>query len=82
MQNSNRGVFRLITTIAATLAATVAGAVDITSGDWKFSVDGNINVHYIYSSCESANSAQAIVTVGGACTGTAIAHGGSPESTL
>ena len=43
MQNSNRGVFRLITTIAATLAATAAGAVDITSGDWKFSVDGNIN---------------------------------------
>ena len=71
MQNSNRGVFRLITTIAATLAATAAGAVDITSGDWKFSVDGNINVHYIYSSCESASSAQAIVTVGGACTGTA-----------
>jgi len=52
MQNSNKGAFRLATAIAATLAATAAGAVDIVSGDWKFSVNGNINVHYIYSSCE------------------------------
>jgi predicted porin len=52
MQNSNKGAFRLATAIAATLAASTAGAVDFLSGDWKFSVDGNINVHYIYSSCE------------------------------
>ena len=35
----------------------------------SFSVDGNINVHYIYSSCQSQSSAESIVTVGGACTG-------------
>ena len=40
MQNSNRGAFKLAAAIAATLAATAAGAVDIVSGDWKFSVAG------------------------------------------
>src|ERR1019366_5174337 len=71
MHNSNKGAFRLAAAIAATLAATAAGAVDIVSGDWKFSVNGNINVDYIYSSCQSASSAQKIGTVGGACTGSA-----------
>jgi predicted porin len=71
MHNSNKGAFRLAAAIAATLAATAAGAVDIVSGDWKFSVNGNINVDYIYSSCQSASSAQKIDTVGGACTGSA-----------
>ena len=69
MQNSNRGALKLAAALAATLAATTAGAVDIVSGDWKFSVNGNINVDYIYSSCQSASSAQKIDTVGGACTG-------------
>src|ERR1700736_3041335 len=71
MQNSNMRAFRLAAALAATLAATAAGAVDIVSGDWKFSVNGNINVDYIYSSCQSASSAQKIDTVGGACTGSA-----------
>src|ERR1700730_15805792 len=71
MQNSNKRAFRLAAAFAATLAATAAGAVDIVSGDWKFSVNGNINVDYIYSSCQSASSAQKIDTVGGACTGSA-----------
>ncbi len=71
MQSSNKAAARLGMAIASILAASAAGAVDIESGDWKFSVDGNINVHYIYSSCQSASSAEAITTVGGACTGTA-----------
>jgi predicted porin len=71
MQNSNKRAFRLAAAFAAMLAATAAGAVDIVSGDWKFSVNGNINVDYIYSSCQSASSAQKIDTVGGACTGSA-----------
>ncbi len=71
MQNSNKRAFRLAAAFAATLAATAAGAVDIVSGDWKFSVNGNINVDYIYSSCQSASSAEKIDTVGGACTGSA-----------
>lgn len=55
--------------IAAALAAVFAvpaHAIDMTAGDWKFSVDGNVNVDYIYSKCE--NTPAAIVTVGGACT--------------
>jgi len=71
MQSSNRAAFRLGMAIAGVLGATAAGAFDIESGDWKFSVDGNINVHYIYSSCESTDKAVAITTVGGACTANA-----------
>src|ERR1700688_4533544 len=70
MQNSNKGAFRLAAVAAATLAATAAGAVDIVSGDWKFSVNGNINVHYIYSSCQSLTSSE-LVDGGPACTGSA-----------
>src|SRR5258708_35533106 len=69
MQNSNKRAFRLAAAFAATLAATTAGAVDIVSGDWKFSVNGNINLDYIYSRCQSASSAEKIHTVGGACPG-------------
>jgi predicted porin len=68
MQNSNKGAVRLCVAIAGALAATTAGAVSFESNDWKFSVEGNINVHYIYSSCQSATSAQA-VDGGLACAG-------------
>lgn len=60
--------------IGATLLAVVAlpaMAVDLKTADgsWTFSIDGNVNVDYIWSSCESATSA---VAVGGGltCTGT------------
>jgi hypothetical protein len=69
MQSSNRAAFRLGLAIAGALSASAAGAFDIESGDWKFSVAGNINVHYIYSSCETPDKAVQITTVGGACTG-------------
>jgi predicted porin len=51
------------------LMGTPAGAVDLKTADgaWTFSVDGNVNVHYIYSKCESSPSA---VAGGLACTGT------------
>ena len=68
MQNSNKGAIKLAAAIAGVLGASAAGAVDFQSNDWKFSVDGNINVHYIYSSCQSASSTQA-VDGGLACTG-------------
>src|SRR5882757_6156788 len=71
MQNSNRGAFRVGVAIVGALAASAAGAFDIVSGDWKFSVAGNVNVHYIYSSCESPDKAVPVTTVGGACTGNA-----------
>jgi hypothetical protein len=71
MQSSDKAAFRLGLAIAGVLGASAAGAFDIESGDWKFSVDGNINVHYIYSSCETPDKAVSITTVGGACTGNA-----------
>jgi predicted porin len=71
MQSSNRAAFRLGLAIAGVLGASAANAFDIESGDWKFSVAGNINVHYIYSSCETPDKAVSITTVGGACTGNA-----------
>jgi hypothetical protein len=71
MQNSNSAAFRVCVAIVGALAASAASAFDIVSGDWKFSVAGNINVHYIYSSCESPDKAVPVTTVGGACTGNA-----------
>jgi predicted porin len=71
MQSSNNGALRLGMAIAGVLAASAAGAFDIESNDWKFSVNGNINVHYIYSTCESPSQAVPVTTVGGACTGSA-----------
>ena len=52
------------------LMGTPAGAVDLKTADgaWTFSIDGNVNVHYIYSKCENSPSA---VDGGLACTGTA-----------
>jgi len=49
--------------IAAALAAVcapAAHAVDVTAGDWKLSFDGNVNAHYIYSSCAAADTAKAV----------------------
>ena len=59
--------------VATWCTAMPAAAIDLTSpdGTWKFSLDGNVNVDYIYSNREQASSVKAIVTVGGACTGTA-----------
>jgi predicted porin len=39
--------------------AMPAGAVDLKTGDgsWTFSIDGNVNVDYIFSSCQSAGNA-------------------------
>ena len=38
--------------LASTFLAPAALAVELTAGDWKFSASGNVNVHYIGSSCE------------------------------
>ncbi|HYB34252.1 MAG TPA: porin [Steroidobacteraceae bacterium] len=48
--------------IVLALLATRAAAVDLKSadGEWTFSLDGNVNVYYIFSSCESYSSAVAI----------------------
>lgn len=55
--------------LASTLCSNIALAVEIAAGDWKFSASGNVNVHYIGSSCEEETTPG---VVGGlACRGVA-----------
>ncbi|MGA7824110.1 MAG: hypothetical protein WCA14_07950, partial [Steroidobacteraceae bacterium] len=44
------------------LLTAPAWAVDLSSSDgtWTFSIDGNVNVDYVYSNCQSPTSAAAI----------------------
>jgi predicted porin len=45
-------------------------AVELTAGDWKFTANGNVNVHYINASCEDETAAAAAPVGGGlACIG-------------
>jgi predicted porin len=39
--------------VAAALAPTAPQAVEVAAGDWKFTLNGNVNADYIHSSCES-----------------------------
>lgn len=57
----------LVAAASTLFASASAQAIEMQAGEWKFSVSGNVNVNYIYSSCESADDAAAIVTVGSAC---------------
>jgi predicted porin len=38
--------------VAAVLTTSVVHAVEVTAGDWKFTLNGNVNAYYIYSSCD------------------------------
>jgi len=40
--------------IGAAAFAPAAYAIDVTAGDWKLSITGNVNAHYIYSRCETS----------------------------
>ncbi|MDH4457733.1 MAG: porin [Nevskia sp.] len=55
----------LIAAAVALLSSTGASALELNAGDYKFTVNGNINVHYIYSSCENNAS---LIGGGLACT--------------
>jgi predicted porin len=55
--------------IALCCAAAPASAVEMTAGDWKFTANGNVNVHYIGSSCEDETTPP--VAGGLACRGSA-----------
>lgn len=57
----------IATLVAAAAAVLLAGhapvahAIDLSAGDWKFSITGNVNGSYIYSDCDSSPK----VVVGG-----------------
>jgi predicted porin len=63
----SRQVFGLL--LASALFPHTALAVEIAAGDWKFSASGNVNVHYIGSSCEDETTPG--ITGGLACRGIA-----------
>ncbi|HET7756934.1 MAG TPA: porin [Steroidobacteraceae bacterium] len=69
--------------LAGALLAVIASpawAVDLKTADgtWTFSIDGNVNVDYIYSNCESATTAAAVAG-GLTCVGS---QGGSSVSNI
>ena len=39
--------------MSAAAFAPAAYAIDINAGDWKLSIDGNVNASYIYSRCDT-----------------------------
>ena len=53
----------------ALLASTGVSAVEIAAGDWKFTANGNVNVHYIGSRCEEETTLP--IDGGVACRGAA-----------
>jgi predicted porin len=53
----------------ALLAPTAPKAVEVAAGDWKLTFTGNVNVHYIHSSCDDSGSLA--VNGGLACIGSA-----------
>lgn len=51
MNYQRTGLFAAI--LLAALTAPSARAIDVTSGKWTLSFDGNVNASYIYSNCAS-----------------------------
>ncbi|MBO9468542.1 porin [Endozoicomonas sp. G2_2] len=49
-------------------AMPAAQAIDMEAGDWTFSVNGNVNANYVYSSCDTG----APISFGGAIAGTVV----------
>lgn len=55
--------------VATSCFGSTAAAVELPAGDWKFTANGNVNVHYIGSRCEEETTAP--ITGGLACRGAA-----------
>jgi len=63
---------RLLTAVAAAVGGAafvpLAHAIDIEAGDWKVSITGNVNAHYVYSRCDTTPGAGSRIAGGLACT--------------
>jgi predicted porin len=63
-----------------------ANAVEIEAGDWKFTANGNVNVHYIRANCEDALTTPAVsgglacFSAGGEDTSSSISNGLLPAA--
>ena len=75
---------KLIAAAVAMLSSTGASALELNAGDYKFTVNGNINVHYIYSSCENnavgINGGLACTETGSAGNNSSISNGLLPAA--
>ncbi len=58
---------KLLAAAVAMLSSTGASALELNAGDYKFTVNGNVNVHYVYTDCDS--SSPQLIGGGIACTG-------------
>ena len=56
----------LASVMSAAAFVPAAYAIDVTAGDWKLSIDGNVNAHYIYGRCDTTPN---VIAGGLACTG-------------
>src|SRR5450755_4211232 len=54
----------LAVAVAAALAPTAPQALEVAAGEWKFTLNGNVNGEYIHSSCQST---PAVINGGLAC---------------
>jgi predicted porin len=74
----------LAVAVAAVLAPTAPQAVEVAAGDWKFSLDGNVNADYIHSSCASTPSpiagGLACTSVDGNSTASSVSNGLLPAA--
>jgi predicted porin len=74
----------LAVAVAAALAPTAPQAVEIAAGDWKFTLNGNVNADYIHSSCESNPSpiagGLACTSVDGQSTASSVSNGLLPAA--
>lgn len=59
---------KLFAAAIALMTSAGASALELNAGDYKFTVNGNVNVHYIYSNCDDSNPAA--IAGGLACTAT------------
>ena len=67
MKHQRIRLFIAVACIVSVAAFTPAAyAIDVTAGDWKLSIDGNVNAHYIYGRCDTTPN---VITGGLACTG-------------
>ncbi len=74
VERSRRSAIAVSVGVATALCASSVRAVDLQAAGWKFSVEGNVNADYIYSSCETSPS---VVGGGLACVASPGSSGGS-----
>ena len=69
MQTRSKLVIALCAAIWLVPVTRAVAGIDLTAGDWKLDISGNINAFYVGTSCDSGPTSQTTVGGGLACTG-------------